>query len=171
MVSSHKRIGSSTGMPGPCSAPSSPTQTNSERKKEEGCKKHMLDRHKKTHEEMSHKNPNSSSPKTDLRLSTQTNSGREKERCKKIFALTDQKALRRWITKTLILILPSPKLSLGERGSAGFCKRRLLLVSSLFCEKNQLVFFSQLLLPLSQKLPKLVCSKLAIILLLLCTNG
>ncbi len=157
MVSSHKCIGSSTGMPGPCSAPSSPTQTNSERKKEEGCKKHMLDRHKKTHEEMSHKNPNSSSPKTDLRLSTQTNSGREKEGCKKIFALTDQKALRRWITKTLILILPSPKLSLGERGSAG--------------EKNQLVFFSQLLLPLSQKLPKLVCSKLAIILLLLCTNG
>lgn len=166
MVSRHKRIGSSTGMPGPCSAPSSPTQTNSERKKEEGCKKHMLDRHKKTCEEMDHKNPNDS-PKADLRSSTQTNSGREKEGCKKIFALTDQKALKRWITKTLIFLLQS---SLSHTQSAGFCKRRLL-VSSLFCEKNQLVFFSQLLIPLSQKLPKLVWSKLALILLLLCTNG
>lgn len=114
MVSSHKRIGSSMGMPGPCSAPSSPTQTNSERKKEEGRKKHMLDRHKKTREEMDHKNPISSSPKTDLRSSTQTNSGRKKEGCR-IFALTDQKALKRWITKTLILILPSPKLSHTHR--------------------------------------------------------
>ncbi len=170
MVSSHKRIGSSMGMPGPCSAPSSPTQTNSERKKEEGCKKHMLDRHKKTHEEMDHKNPNSSSPKTDLRSSTQTNSGRKKEGCKKIFALTP-KSLVEMDHKN-----PNPNSSfskaLSRRENAGFCKGTLLLMSSLFCEKNQLEFFSQLLLlPLSQKLPKLVCSKLALILLLLCTNG
>jgi hypothetical protein len=145
-------------MPGPCSAPSL-------REKRRRLQK-AYDRHKKTREEMDHKNPNSS-PKADLRSATQTNSGRGKEGCKKIFALTDQKALKRWITKTLILILPSPKVSLTHT------ERRflLLLVSSLFCEKNQLVFFSQLLLPLSQKLPKLVCSKLALILLLLWTNG